>query len=61
MIPALRVPARELARRPGEPAAAERYPGRGTPTAPRFSRDTDAAVDAASGTQHTGNYSRAQL
>lgn len=49
MIPALRVPAREFARRPGEPAAAaERHPGRSAPTAPRLPRDTDA-VDAASG------------
>lgn len=49
VIPALRVPARELARRPGEPAAAaERHPGRSAPTAPRLPRDTDA-VDAASG------------
>lgn len=49
VIPALRVPARELARRPGEPAAAaERHPGRSVPTAPRLPRDTDA-VDAASG------------
>lgn len=63
VIPALRVPAREPARRPGEPAAAaaERHPGRGAPTAPRLPRDTDAAVDAASGTQHAGDHSRAQL
>lgn len=60
VIPALRVPARELARRPGEPAAAERHPGRGATTAPRFPRDTDA-VDAASGPQHTGDHPRAQL
>lgn len=60
VIPALRVPARELARRPGEPAAAERYPGRGAPTAPRFPRDTDA-VDAAPGPEHTGDHSGTQL
>jgi len=60
VIPALRVPARELARRPGEPAAAERYPERGATTAPRLPRDTDA-VDAASGPQHTGDHPRAQL
>lgn len=60
VIPALRVPARELARRPGEPAAAERHPGRGASTAPRIPRDTDA-VDAASGPEHTGDHPRAQF
>lgn len=60
VIPALRVPARELARRPGEPAAAERHPGCDATTAPRLPRDTDA-VDAASGPQHTGDHPRAQL
>lgn len=60
VIPALRVPARELARRPGEPAAAERHPGRGASTAPGIPRDPDA-VDAASGPEHPGDHSRAQF
>ncbi|XP_076483841.1 paired box 6 protein twin of eyeless isoform X2 [Bombus vancouverensis nearcticus] len=60
VIPALRVPARELARRPGEPAATDSHPWCSVPAAARFPRDTDAA-SAASAFEHTGYHSRAHL
>lgn len=61
VIPALRVPAREPARRPGEPAATDSHPRRSVPAAARIPRDTDAAGGPASTGQHAGHHPRAHV
>lgn len=60
VIPALRVPAREPARRPGEPAATDSHPRCSVPAAARIPRDTDAASPASTN-EHAGHHSRAHV
>lgn len=65
MIPAIRVPARELARGAGEPATTDGHTRCRFETAFSQSRHTDATTDGVSATataeQHAGNDPRTYL